>query len=158
MNILVINCGSSSVKYQLIDTSTEIALAKGAVSRIGMSAAVLTHRPYDRPEITSAGEILDHIIAVEQVVLTLTSETHGVIRDKSEIAAVGHRVVHGGERFADSVLITPELMVELRSLIELAPLHNPHNIRGINASQKTLPDAPQAVSYTHLTLPTSDLV
>ncbi len=147
MNILVINCGSSSVKYQLIDTSTEIALAKGAVSRIGMSAAVLTHRPYDRPEITSAGEILDHIIAVEQVVLTLTSETHGVIRDKSEIAAVGHRVVHGGERFADSVLITPELMVELRSLIELAPLHNPHNIRGINASQKTLPDAPQVAVF-----------
>lgn len=147
MKILVINCGSSSVKYQLIDSDTEKALAKGNVSRIGMAGAVLTHKPYDRPETKISGDILDHIAAIEYVVSILMSENHGVIKDKSEIGAVGHRVVHGGERFADSVLITEDLMVELRSLIELAPLHNPHNIRGINAAQKTLPGIPQVAVF-----------
>jgi acetate kinase len=147
MKILVINCGSSSVKYQLIDSDTEKALAKGNVARIGMAGAVLTHKPYDRPETKISGDILDHIIAIEYVVSVLMSENHGVIEDKSEIGAVGHRVVHGGERFADSVLITEDLMVELRSLIELAPLHNPHNIRGITAAQKILPDIPQVAVF-----------
>jgi len=147
MKILVINCGSSSVKYQLIDADTELALAKGDVARIGMAGAVLTHKPHDRPETKVSGDIFDHIVAIEYVVAILLSENHGVIEDKSEIAAVGHRVVHGGERFTDSVLITPELMGELRTLIELAPLHNPHNIRGINAAQKTLPDVPQVAVF-----------
>jgi acetate kinase len=147
MKILVINCGSSSVKYQLIDTDNEIALAKGMISRIGMSASVLTHKPHDRPEVKVSGEILDHIVAVEYVVSILISENHGVIKDRSEIQAVGHRVVHGGEKFADSVLIDRELMRELRNLIELAPLHNPHNIRGINACRKTLPDIPQVAVF-----------
>jgi len=147
MKILVINCGSSSVKYQLIDTDNEIALAKGMVSRIGMSASVLTHKPHDRPEVKVSGEILDHIVAIEYVVSMLISENHGVIKDRSEIQAVGHRVVHGGEKFADSVLIDVELMRELRNLIELAPLHNPHNIRGINACQKTLPGIPQVAVF-----------
>jgi acetate kinase len=147
MKILVINCGSSSVKYQLIDTDNKIALAKGMVSRIGMSASVLTHKPHDRPEVKVSGEILDHIAAIEYVVSMLMSENHGVIKDRSEILAVGHRVVHGGEKFADSVLIDRELMRELRNLIELAPLHNPHNIRGINACQKTLPGIPQVAVF-----------
>ena len=147
MKILVINCGSSSVKYQLIDIEKEQALAKGTVSRIGMSASVLTHKPFDRPEIKVSGEILDHIVAVEYVISILLSENHGVIKDKSEISAVGHRVVHGGEKFTDSVLITPELMSELRNLIELAPLHNPHNIRGINACMKTLEGIPQVAVF-----------
>ena len=147
MKILVINCGSSSVKYQLIDSENEQALAKGTVSRIGMSASVLTHKPFDRPEIKVSGEILDHIAAIEYVIAMLLSENHGVIKDKSEIAAVGHRVVHGGEKFTDSVLITPELMSELRNLIELAPLHNPHNIRGINACIKTLEGIPQVAVF-----------
>ena len=147
MKILVINCGSSSVKYQLIDTDNEIALAKGMISRIGMSASVLTHKPHDRPEVKVSGEILDHIVAIEYVVSMLISENHGVIKDRSEIQAVGHRVVHGGEKFADSVLIDGELMRELRNLIELAPLHNPHNIRGINACQKTLPGIPQVAVF-----------
>ncbi len=147
MKVLVINCGSSSVKYQLIDTDTETALAKGVVSRIGMSASVLTHKPFDRPEVKVSGEILDHIVAVEYVVSMLMSANHGVIKDCSEITAIGHRVVHGGERFTDSVLITPELMRELRNLIELAPLHNPHNIRGINACDKTLPGIPQVAVF-----------
>ncbi len=147
MKILVINCGSSSVKYQLIDIEKEQALAKGTVSRIGMSASVLTHKPFDRPEIKVSGEILDHIVAVEYVISILLSKNHGVIKDKSEISAVGHRVVHGGEKFTDSVLITPELMSELRNLIELAPLHNPHNIRGINACMKTLEGIPQVAVF-----------
>jgi acetate kinase len=150
MKILVINCGSSSVKYQLIDTDNEIALAKGIISRIGMSASVLTHKPHDRPEVKVSGEILDHIVAIEYVVSMLISENHGVIKDRSEIQAVGHRVVHGGEKFADSVLIDGELMRELRNLIELAPLHNPHNIRGINACQKTLPGIPQVAVFRYV--------
>jgi len=147
LKILVLNCGSSSVKYQLIDTESDIALAKGSVSRIGMSASVLTHKPHDRAEVKVSAEILDHINAVNYVLSILVSPNHGVIKDKSEINAVGHRVVHGGEQFSDSVLITPELMTELRALIELAPLHNPHNIRGINACRQSLPDVPQVAVF-----------
>ena len=133
MKILVINCGSSSVKYQFVDSQSGTPLAKGLVSRIGMAEAVVTHKPFDRPEVKISAEILDHIIAIEYVITMLMSPNHGVIKDKMEIEAVGHRVVHGGEEFTDSVLITPELMSRLRALIELAQLHNPHNIREINA-------------------------
>jgi acetate kinase len=147
MKILVLNCGSSSVKYQLIDIDNNLALAKGLVSRIGMSGAVLTHKPYDRNEVKISGEILDHIVAIEHVISVLLSPNHGVIKDKSEISAVGHRVVHGGEKFPDSVFITPEVMLELRNCIELAPLHNPHNIRGINACQRILPGIPQVAVF-----------
>lgn len=147
MKILVLNCGSSSVKYQLIDIDKNYSLAKGLVSRIGMSEAVLTHKPHDRPEVKITGEIIDHIVAIEYVISILLSPNHGVIKDKSEIGAVGHRVVHGGEKFPESALITPEVMVELRNCIELAPLHNPHNIRGINACQKILPDLPQVAVF-----------
>jgi acetate kinase len=147
VKILVINCGSSSVKYQLIDTKTEVALAKGNVARIGMSASVLTHKPFDRPEVKVSAEILDHIEAIEYVVSMLLSKNHGVIKDKKEIDAIGHRVVHGGEEFKDSVLITSDLMSTLRNLIELAPLHNPHNIRGINACEKTLPNVPMVAVF-----------
>lgn len=147
MKILILNCGSSSVKYQFIDSTTGVPLAKGLVSRIGMAEAVITHKPFDRPEVKVSAEILDHIIAIEYVITMLMSPNHGVITNKSEIDAVGHRVVHGGEEFTDSVLITPELMSRLRALIELAPLHNPHNIRGINACQKALPHAPQVAVF-----------
>jgi len=147
MTILVLNCGSSSVKYQLIDTNTRTALAKGSIARIGMSASVITHKPYDRPEVKVSAEILDHIQAVEYVITMLMSPNHGVIEDKKEIDAVGHRVVHGGEEFSDSVLITQDLMSSLRSLIELAPLHNPHNIRGINACKTQLPDIPHVAVF-----------
>lgn len=147
MNILVINAGSSSVKYQLIDTDKSIALAKGNVARIGMSASVLTHKPFDRPEVKVSAEILDHIVAIEYIVSILMSKNHGVIENINQIHAIGHRVVHGGEKFSDSVLITPELLREIRNLIDLAPLHNPHNIRGINACIKNLPDAPQVAVF-----------
>lgn len=147
MNILVINAGSSSVKYQFIETEKEITLAKGNVARIGMSASVLTHKPHDRPEVKVSAEMLDHIIAIEYIISMLMSENHGVIEDISEIHAVGHRVVHGGEKFKESVLITKELMSEIRNLIELAPLHNPHNIRGINACLKKLPNVPMVAVF-----------
>ncbi len=147
MKILVLNCGSSSVKYQLIDIDKNYALAKGLVSRIGMSEAVLTHKPHDRQEIKISGEIIDHIVAIEYVISILLSPNHGVIKDKSEIGAIGHRVVHGGEKFPESILITPEVMVELRNCIELAPLHNPHNIRGINACQRILSNIPQVAVF-----------
>jgi acetate kinase len=147
MKILVLNCGSSSVKYQLIDTEVVAAMAKGNITRIGMSGSLLVHQPSNRPEIKVTAEILDHIAAVEHVISILISSAHGVIKDKSEIDAVGHRVVHGGEKFTGSVLITPELMTLLRELIELAPLHNPHNIRGINACEKNLPGVPQVAVF-----------
>lgn len=147
MKILVLNCGSSSVKYQLFDMEKELALAAGKVERIGMSASVLTHKPHDRPQTIITGEILDHIQAIDFVISMLLSPNHGVIQDKSEIEAVGHRVVHGGERFTESVLITRDLMGEIRDLIALAPLHNPHNIRGITAAAKNLENIPQVAVF-----------
>jgi len=143
MKILVLNCGSSSIKYQFIDTKEKIALAKGQVERIGMSSAVLTHQPHGKEKIRIVGEILDHTIAIEYVVAVLLSPNHGVIKDKNEIDAVGHRVVHGGETFSGSVLITDRVMSALKENIELAPLHNPPNIKGIEAAKKHLPNTPQ---------------
>lgn len=143
MKILVLNCGSSSIKYQFIDTTEQIALAKGMVERIGMSSAVLTHQPHEKEKIKIVGEILDHTIAIEYVVAVLLSKNHGVIHDKNEIDAVGHRVVHGGETFSGSVLITDQVMKALRDNIELAPLHNPPNIKGIQAAKEHLPKTPQ---------------
>ncbi|MFC2139307.1 acetate/propionate family kinase [Bacteroidota bacterium] len=143
MKILVLNCGSSSVKYQFIDTEQKIALAKGMVERIGMSSAVLSHTPHGKDKIRIVGEILDHIMAIEYVIAVLLSKNHGCIKDKSEIDAVGHRVVHGGETFSGSVLITDDVMKALKDNIELAPLHNPPNIKGIEAVKEHLENVPQ---------------
>ncbi|MBR9974666.1 MAG: acetate kinase [Bacteroidetes bacterium] len=143
MNILVVNCGSSSIKYQFIEAETNTRLAKGLVERIGMSGAVLTNTRHDNDTIKLTGEILDHGMAIEYVLAVLLSKNHGVIRDKAEIHAVGHRVVHGAEDFAGSVLITDAVLQSLRDNIELAPLHNPHNIRGIVACKQHLPEVPQ---------------
>lgn len=143
MKVLVVNCGSSSIKYQFIDTEKKTALAKGIVERIGMSSAVLTHQRYDGDKIRIVGEILDHAIGIEYVLGVMLSKNHGVIDDKRDIEAVGHRVVHGGETFSDSVLITDEVMQVLQDNIELAPLHNPPNIKGIQAVKRVLPDTPQ---------------
>lgn len=143
MKVLVLNSGSSSIKYQFIDTDKRIALAKGLVDRIGMSGAVLSHQRYDGNNIKIAGEILDHQIAVEYVLGVMLSKNHGVIDDKKDIDAVGHRVVHGGETFSDSVFINDEVVKVLQDNIELAPLHNPPNIKGIQACQRILPDIPQ---------------
>jgi acetate kinase len=147
MNVLVLNCGSSSVKYQLIEAENRKTLTRGGVDRIGMSGATLTNTRYDGDEIKIAGEIVDHTIAIEYILAVLLSRNHGVINDKSDIHAVGHRVVHGGETFFASVLITDDVVKILRDNIELAPLHNPHNLRGIQACSVNLPGVPQAAVF-----------
>lgn len=143
MNILVLNCGSSSVKYQLIDGNEQKRLAGGIVDRIGMSGATLSNIRYDGDDIKITGEIVDHTVAIEYILAILLSRNHGVISDKSDIHAIGHRVVHGGETFSGSVLITPAVIKALQDNIELAPLHNPHNLRGIAACEANLPGTPQ---------------
>lgn len=147
MNVLVLNCGSSSVKYQLIDVDTPRTLARGGVDRIGMSGATLTNLRFDGDEIKIAGEIVDHTSAIEYILAVLLSRNHGVIQDKSDIHAVGHRVVHGAETFTGSVLITDEVIKGIRQNFEIAPLHNPHNLRGINACQVNLPGTPQVAVF-----------
>jgi acetate kinase len=147
MKVLVLNCGSSSIKYQFIDTEKENWLAKGMVERIGMTGAVLTHQRYDGHDIKIVGEILDHSIAIEYVLGVMLSKNHGVIDFKEDIDAVGHRVVHGGETFSDSVLITDAVIKILQNNIELAPLHNPPNIKGIQAVERVLPNTPQCAVF-----------
>lgn len=143
MRVLVLNCGSSSIKYQFINTEEKTTLAKGIVDRIGMSGAVLSHTRYDGDTIKIAGEILDHQMGIEYVLGVMLSKNHGVIDDKDDIDAVGHRVVHGGETFSGSVLITSEVINVLQDNIELAPLHNPPNLKGIQAVTRLLPGKPQ---------------
>lgn len=156
MIVLVLNTGSSSVKYQVINPEKREVLAKGLVERIGMAGAILTHKKAGDDEIRLAGEILDHKMAIEYVLSILLSKNHGVIKARSEIDAVGHRVVHGGEAFSDSVLINEDVMREMRRCIDYAPLHNPPNLKGINAAQQLLPDVPQIGVFDtafHQTMP-----
>ena len=156
MKILILNCGSSSIKYQFIETSTRIVLAKGSVERIGMKGAILNHLRHDGDKVKVTGEIIDHQAGVEYILAILLSENHGVIKDRSEIEAVGHRVVHGGERFTGSVMIDADVMESLQECIELAPLHNPPNIKGIKACERLLPDVPMVGVFDtafHHTLP-----
>ncbi|MCK5075116.1 MAG: acetate kinase [Calditrichia bacterium] len=155
MKILVINAGSSSVKYQLIETDNQEALAKGLVERIGLAGAVLTHQT-KKEEIKLTGEILDHKKAIEYVISILLSKNHGVINDVSEIKAVGHRVVHGGEAFSDSILIAKDVIEEINKCIDFAPLHNPPNLKGITAAKSVMPDVPQVAVFDtafHQTMP-----
>ena len=156
MKILVLNSGSSSVKYQMIDPEKRLFLARGVVERIGMAGAMLTHKPYDRDEVRLSGEILEHQVAIEYVLSILLSKNHGVIKDRSEITAVGHRVVHGGEAFSSSVLITSEVIKEIARCMDYAPLHNPPNLKGIRATQALLPNIPQIAVFDtafHQTMP-----
>jgi acetate kinase len=156
MKILVINSGSSSVKYQMIETEKELCLARGVVERIGMAGAMLIHKPQGKEEIRLSGEILDHKVAIEYVLSILLSKNHGVIKDRNEIAAVGHRVVHGGEAFSESVLISTEVIKEISICMEYAPLHNPPNLKGIRATQALLPKVPQVAVFDtafHQTMP-----
>jgi len=156
MKILVLNSGSSSVKYQMVEPESRTFLARGVVERIGMAGAMLTHRPHDREEVRLSGEILDHKVAIEYVLSILLSKNHGVIKAKEEISAVGHRVVHGGESFSSSVLISSEVIKEISRCMDYAPLHNPPNLKGIRATQALLPDAPQVAVFDtafHQTMP-----
>ena len=156
MNILILNCGSSSVKYELIEIEKESVLAKGIVERIGMSGAILTHQVGKTKPVKIAAEVLDHREAIKLAMDALLQPKTGVIKDKKEIAAVGHRVVHGGEKFAASVLITEEVKEDIKDCIELAPLHNSHNLRGIIACEELLPVIPQVAVFDtafHQTMP-----
>ncbi len=147
MKVLVLNCGSSSIKYQFFDTVQQVALAKGLVERIGMSGAVLNHSRADGDSVRIVGEILDHTTGIEYVLAVMLSKNHGVIEDKEDIDAVGHRVVHGGETFKSSVLINDEVMKALQDNVEIAPLHNPPNIKGIQAVSRILPNVPQCAIF-----------
>ncbi|MFB9275224.1 acetate kinase [Cohnella cellulosilytica] len=158
MNILVINAGSSSLKYQLYDMKTETALATGRVERIGMDSSILTHEVAHQPEVREVSEILDHTTAIKKVLDMLTHRKFGVLRNISDIQAVGHRVVHGGESFSESVLVDYKVKLEIRRLFDLAPLHNPAHMMGITAVEDNLPEVPQAVVFDtafHQTMPPS---
>ncbi|MFU0823916.1 acetate kinase [Clostridium sp.] len=155
MKILVINCGSSSLKYQLIDMTTEEPLAQGLVERIGIEGSVLTHKVNGNKYVIEE-PMKDHKKAIELVLNALINKEHGVISDMSEIFAVGHRVVHGGEKYAQSVLIDEDVMKALDDFVKLAPLHNPPNIIGINACKELMPNTPMVAVFDtafHQTLP-----
>lgn len=156
MNILVINCGSSSLKYQLINTSNEEVLAKGLVERIGIEGSRIKHEAKDKEKQVIEKPLKDHKDAINLVIECLLDKEYGAIKDVSEIGAVGHRVVHGGEDFADSVLITDEVMKAIDKNVDLAPLHNPPNIIGIKACEEIMKDVPQVAVFDtafHQTMP-----
>ncbi len=156
MNILVINCGSSSLKYQLIDSQTETVLAKGLCERIGIDASAITHQPKDGDKVKTLVEMKDHTDAVAQVIAKLTDETVGVVKSLDEIDAVGHRIVHGGEKFAKSVIITDEVYKAIEECNDLAPLHNPANLIGVDSCKKLMPNTPMVAVFDtafHQTMP-----
>ena len=156
MKILVLNCGSSSVKYKLLDMVSNEELGSGVVEKIGMKGSFLKHVRKDGQKVVLRGEILEHQIAVEYILGVLTSAKHGAIEALEEINAVGHRVVHGGEKFNSSVLITDEVIHKIEECIDIAPLHNPPNLAGINAINELLPDVPQVAVFDtafHQTMP-----
>ncbi len=156
MDILVINAGSSSLKYQLIDIEKEQLTAKGIVERIGIEGSNLQHTPAGNGKIKIEKPIKTHTEAIGAVIEALTSKEHGVISDMSEIEAVGHRVVHGGEKFSESVLITDEVEQAILENAELAPLHNPANLMGIKACKEMMAGTPQVAVFDtsfHQTMP-----
>lgn len=143
MKILVLNCGSSSIKYQLFNMEKEEVLAKGLVDKIGLNGSSLKNKRNDGNEVKLTGEILDHQQGIEYILGVLISKEHGSLKNLEEIDAVGHRVVHGGEKFNSSVLITDEVINKMEECIDLAPLHNPPNLKGIYSMKELLPDVPQ---------------
>ena len=143
MKILVLNCGSSSIKYQLFSMTSRTVIAKGGVEKLGMKGSFLKHVRHDGQVVVFEGEILDHKIGVEYILGILTSEKHGCIKGLDELDAVGHRVVHGGERFNSSVLLTDDVLEEVTKCIDIAPLHNPPNLKGIRAMEELIPGIPQ---------------
>lgn len=156
MNILVINCGSSSLKYQLIDSSNENVLAKGLCDRIGIADSFIKQTVTGKDATVINVDLKDHNIAIAEVVKALTSKEHGVIESLADISAVGHRIVHGGEKFCESVIIDDEAMKAIEDCVPLAPLHNPANIIGIKACQAAMPGVPQVAVFDtafHQTMP-----
>lgn len=147
MKVLVINCGSSSLKYQLIDSETEAVLAKGLCERIGIDGSCITYQKAGCDKVKTEVPMPDHNKAVELVIKALTDPETGVVKDLAEIDAVGHRVVHGGEKFAKSVVINDEVIKAIEECNDLAPLHNPANIIGIKACEKLMPNVPQVAVF-----------
>jgi len=143
MKILVLNCGSSSIKYQLFNMTDRSVISKGGVEKLGMKGSFLKHVRQDGQVVVFEGEILDHKIGVEYILGVLTSEKHGCLKGLDELDAVGHRVVHGGERFNSSALLTEEILDEVIKCIDIAPLHNPPNLKGIRAMEELVPGIPQ---------------
>jgi acetate kinase len=155
MKVLVINCGSSSLKYQLIDSESEKALAVGLCERIGIDGR-LNHTPHSGEKIVVEAPMANHEAAIKLVLAALTDKNHGVIASLDEIGAVGHRVVHGGEKFASSTIINEEVISAIEECNELAPLHNPANLIGINACKSIMPGVPMVAVFDtafHQTMP-----
>lgn len=156
MKVLVINSGSSSLKYQLMDMGRKKPMAKGLVERIGLPGAMLTHRPQEGEKEVITSELPDHVAAIKLVLDAITDKDYGVVRSLSEVDAVGHRVTHGGEKVSGSVLITDEVIEAIEECIELGPLHNPANLAGILACKKMIPSIPQVAVFDtafHQTMP-----
>jgi len=157
MKILVLNCGSSSLKYQLIDMcDSETVLAKGICERIGIDGSLLKHSRPGNEDYILDKPMKDHTDAVQSVLDALLDKSHGVIKSIDEVNAVGHRVVHGGDYFSDSVLITDEVKKAIEACFEMAPLHNPPNLIGIQACEQLMPNAPQVAVFDtafHQTMP-----
>lgn len=158
MIVLVLNCGSSSIKYQLFEMAetTQMLLAKGLVERIGLNDSILTHKPTGKEPYKVISDIPDHTLGINMVMSVLTDPRHGVIKDIMEIKAVGHRVVNGGESYKESVLIDNEVKRQIEINSELAPLHNPANLKGILSVEKLIPGVPQVAVFDtsfHQTMP-----
>lgn len=156
MKILVLNCGSSSVKYKLIDSASEQVLAEGGVEKLGLPDSFLKYKKPDGKKVTIVVEMPDHKSAVGNILKLLTDSREGVISSFDEIGAVGHRVVHGMEKFNKSVLITPEVVEKIKECYTVAPLHNPANMTGIEAVTELLPKVPQVAVFDtafHQTMP-----
>ncbi len=156
MNVLVINCGSSSLKFQLINSESEQCIAKGLCERIGIDGSMITYSPAGGEKEVTVTPMADHTDAIRLVLDALTNEKTGVVKSLDEIGAVGHRVVHGGEKFSGSVVVTDEVMAAVEECNDLAPLHNPANLIGINACKKLMPNTPMVGVFDtafHQTMP-----
>jgi len=156
MKILVLNCGSSSIKYQFFSLDNNALIAKGIVEKIGMKGSFLKHEKEDGQKVMFEGEIMDHKIGIEYILGVLSSAKHGCIKKLEEINAVGHRVVHGGELFTESKLVNEEVIDALEKYTELAPLHNPPNLKGIYGIRALIPSIPQVAVFDtafHTTMP-----
>ena len=156
MKVLVINCGSSSLKYQVLDMTNEVLMCKGLVERIGMDGSVITHEKIGMDKFKLVTPMADHKDAIGHVLDAIQDEDHGVVKDMSEIGAVGHRVVHAGEKYAHSVLIDETVIKTLEECVDLAPLHNPPNLLGIAACQALMPETPMVAVFDtafHQTMP-----
>lgn len=156
MNILVINCGSSSLKFQLIDSDSEKVSAKGLCERIGIEGSRLVYTPAGGEKMITETPMSDHTEAIKLVLQALTDEKTGVVKNLDEISAVGHRIVHGGEKFATSTIITDEVVKAIEECNELAPLHNPANLIGISACKELMPSTPMVAVFDtafHQTMP-----